>query len=296
MRIVVIGRNGQVASAMSERARLRSDIHITCLGRPNIDLETPASIVSAVDAARPDVIVNAAAYSAVDKAEAEPGRAFAVNRDGAEALAKTAARLNVRFVHLSTDYVFSGEKLEPYVETDVTGPINVYGLSKLAGEQAVMAAHPAPIILRTSWVFSAFGKNFVKTMLRLGRERPVIRVVTDQIGNPTSATDIADTIFKVSSVILQGHSNGGIYHYCGSGRTSWYEFAKFIFSESAKVGGPSPEVEPIDSSEFVLPARRPANSSLNTAEIARAFSLVPASWESTARDTVRALTLASPGN
>jgi dTDP-4-dehydrorhamnose reductase len=274
---------------MSEQARLRSDIHITCLGRPDIDLETPALIDTAIDAAQPDVIVNAAAYTAVDKAEVEPSRAFAVNRDGAEALAKTAARLNVPFVHLSTDYVFSGEKLEPYVETDATGPINVYGLSKLAGERAVMAAHPAALILRTSWIFSATGTNFVKTMLRLGAERDVIRVVNDQLGNPTGASDLADAILTVSPSLSTDRGAGGIYHYCGAGSTSWHGFACFIFEESARRGGPAPKIEAIATADFPTPAKRPANSRLDTSAFTQRFGFAPPSWKEAAIGTLDSL-------
>ena len=173
-----------MATALSQQASLAHNLELFCLGRPELDLEKPETVEAAISVLNPHIIVNAAAYTAVDKAEAEAERAFAVNRDGAEVVARAAARSAVPLVHISTDHVFSGAKAEPYVETDETGPINIYGLSKLEGEKAVMAAHPTALILRTSWAFSTIGRNFIKTMLLLGAERDVIRVVNDQLATP----------------------------------------------------------------------------------------------------------------
>jgi dTDP-4-dehydrorhamnose reductase len=282
MRILVIGRHGQLATALSQQAHLANNIELVCLGRPEIDLAKPETVAAAISAASPQLVVNAAAYTAVDKAEAEAERVFAVNRDGAEAVARAAAHLSVPLVHISTDYVFSGEKAEPYAETDETGPINIYGLSKLEGEKAVMAAHPSALILRTSWVFSAFGSNFVKTMLRLGAERDVIRVVNDQLGNPTGASDLADAILRIAPSHSTDPGAGGIYHYCGAGSRSWHGFASFIFEESAKRGGPTPKVEAIATADFPTPAKRPANSRLDTSAFTRRFGFAPPSWEGAA--------------
>jgi dTDP-4-dehydrorhamnose reductase len=286
MRILVIGRHGQLATALTQQARLANNIELVCLGRPEIDLGKPETLAAAISAASPQLVVNAAAYTAVDKAQAEAECAFAVNRDGAEAVARGAARLAVPLVHISTDYVFSGAKAEPYVETDETGPINIYGLSKLEGEKAVMAAHPSALILRTSWVFSTFGNNFVKTMLRLGAERDVIRVVSDQLGNPTGALDLADAILRIAPSLSADSGAGGIYHYCGAGATSWHGFACFIFEESAKRGGPAPKIEAITTADFSTPAKRPANSRLDTSAFTRRFGFAPPSWEGAAGKTV----------
>lgn len=284
---LVIGRNGQVAMALAEQAQHHKHIRLTTIGRPEHDLEIPDTVVAGILAVRPDVVVNAAAYTAVDKAESEPMRAFAVNRDGAAAAARAAAQLGVPFIHLSTDYVYSGQKQTPYVETDVTEPLCVYGLSKLAGEQAVMAAHPSPIILRTSWVFSPFGNNFLKTMLKIGAQRDVVRVVDDQHGNPTNAQAIADAILHLVPRLSVSPRTGGVYHFCGTGSTSWFGFARSIFSESAALGGPSPRVEPITTAEYPTPAHRPANSRLETSAFAERFGFAPPAWTETLPNTIK---------
>jgi dTDP-4-dehydrorhamnose reductase len=204
MRVVVTGQQGQVAQSLVELAGA-VDCKIVALGRPTLDLAaTPESIHDALAAAAPDVIVSAAAYTFVDKAESEPDAAFAVNANGAEAVARAANLLGVPLVHLSTDYVYDGTKREPYVEQDKTGPRTVYGASKLAGEQRVLAAHPDSVVLRTAWVFSPFGTNFVRTMLRLAADRDEISVVADQLGSPTSAQDLAGAILAISTRLRAG--------------------------------------------------------------------------------------------
>ena len=237
------------------------EITVIAVGRPQLDLENIATILPAIAEARPDLIVNAAAYTAVDKAETEPQRAFAINRDGAAAVAAAARALGVPLIHLSTDYVFSGDKATAYVESDETGPLGVYGKSKLAGELAVRTANPDALILRTSWVYSPFGSNFVKTMLRLAGERPELRVVDDQVGNPTSALDLAEAILRIVPRINDGA--GATFHVAGSGSTSWCGLAKQVFETSRLMGGPTAEVVPISTSEYPTPAQRPANSRLD---------------------------------
>jgi dTDP-4-dehydrorhamnose reductase len=289
IRMLVTGQQGQVALSLIERGHAQPGIEVVALGRPVLDLERPETVEAAIHAARPDIVVNAAAYTAVDKAEAEPQRAFAANRDGAAAAARAAARLGVPFIHLSTDYVYPGDKPAPYAETDATGPMSVYGRSKLEGEQAVAAAHPAAIILRTSWVYSPFGANFVKTMLRIGKDREVVRVVDDQHGNPTSAIDIADAICRIAPSLLDGAATGGIYHCCGEGSTTWCGFARAIFAESARRGGPSPRVEAITTADYPTPARRPANSRMETAAFRRRFGFSLRPWQHAMAETVERL-------
>lgn len=275
MRILVTGRTGQLATSLSEQARGTS-VELINRGRPALDLERPSEAAARIKHLRPNLVVNAAAYTAVDRAEAEPDRAFAVNRDGAAAAARAAAQLGVPFIHISTDYVFDGAKRTPYVETDKTGPINIYGASKLAGEEAVLAAHPHALILRTSWVFSPFGSNFVKTMLTAGATRPVLRVVSDQAGNPTSALDLASAILAIAPRLRD--EAGGVFHYAGGGATSWYGFADAIFAESRKLGGPSPDLQAITTEEYPTPARRPANSRLDCSAFVARFGVTPRPW------------------
>lgn len=289
IRLLVTGLNGQVAAALRERASAHSEIQVMALGRPELDLERPETVAAAILAAKPDIVVNAAAYTAVDKAEAEPARAFAANRDGAAAVAEAARKLGVPLIHLSTDYVYPGDKPGAYAESDATGPLGVYGQSKLEGERAVLAAQPQAVILRTSWVYSPFGVNFVKTMLRLGKDRDVIRVVDDQHGSPTSAIDIADAILRIAPGLAAAPARGGIFHCCGTGSTTWCGFARYIFTESARLGGPSPRVEAITTAEFPTPARRPHNSHLDTSAFKARFGFVLRPWQEAAAETVARL-------
>jgi dTDP-4-dehydrorhamnose reductase len=291
VRIVVTGREGQVVRALIERGAAAGH-DIVALGRPELDLAADrATIVAALEAARPDAIVSAAAYTAVDKAEAEPELAFAVNAAGAEAVAIAAARLAVPLIHLSTDYVFDGAKPDPYVESDATGPTGVYGASKLAGEQAVLAAHDDVAILRTAWVYSPFGANFVKTMLRLGGDRDELRVVGDQRGNPTSALDIADGAIAVAEKLAARRDPAlrGIFHMSGGGEASWAGFAEAIFAASAAAGGPTARVTPITTAEYPTPARRPANSRLSGDKLATAHGVRLPDWRISLTDIVERL-------
>lgn len=278
-RMVVTGRNGQVAQSILELGARRG-FEVLALSRPGFDLAEPATIGPALRALAPDVVVSAAAYTAVDKAESEADLAMRVNRDGPRALAEAAGELGVPILHLSTDYVFDGTKPSPYVEDDPTAPINIYGLTKLAGEQAIAAASPNHVILRTAWVYSPFGANFVKTMLALSGKRDSLRVVADQIGRPTYAPDIAEAIFSVARRLGDDASPElrGVFHLSGADDASWYDFAASILAGSAARGGRPVMVEPIGSADYPTPARRPANSRLDGGKLARAFGVTLPSW------------------
>jgi dTDP-4-dehydrorhamnose reductase len=226
----------------------------------------------------PDVVINTAAYTAVDKAEQERDLAFAVNQAGAAAMASAAARLGVPIIHVSTDYVFSGEKLSPYVETDATGPISIYGQSKLAGELAVQENSSRYAILRTSWLYSQYGSNFVKTMIALSRQRDEVGVVADQVGCPTSASDLAVAILEVADALVKNRSASGVYHAAASGSVDWASFADVIFASMAKAGMKTPHVKRITSSEYKGAATRPSNSRLDCQKLANAFGIVFPDW------------------
>jgi dTDP-4-dehydrorhamnose reductase len=259
------------------------------IGRPELDLASGIDLTPVLAGARPDAIVNAAAYTAVDRAEQEPELAMAVNRDGAAAVARAAVTLNVPLIHISTDYVFSGEKDTPYEESDPTGPLGVYGQSKLAGEEEVRRLAPVHVILRTSWVYSPFGSNFVKTMLRLAATRPRISVVADQIGNPTSALDLADAVILAARQIVAAPDKAGTYHAAGSGESSWAEFAEHVFSESRRLGGPFAAVDPIRTSDYPTAARRPRNSRLDSKKFSVVFGQQLPLWKRSSGHCVQRL-------
>jgi dTDP-4-dehydrorhamnose reductase len=280
VRLVVTGSRGQVARALVERAPGLDAEVVTC-GRPELDLLDLTTIEPALRAARPNVVVSAAAYTAVDKAESEPELAHAINARGAEAVAAAAAALGVPVVHLSTDYVFGGDLDRPYREDDATGPLGAYGRTKLAGELAVATAHPDHVILRTAWVYSPFGGNFVSTMLRLSRSRDVVTVVADQHGSPTSALDLAGGIITVCRNLVAQRRNErlrGVFHMAAAGYTTWAGFAEAIFAASASCGGPSARVEPIPTSAYPTAARRPANSRLDCAKLERVHGIALPEW------------------
>ncbi len=280
MRIAVTGKTGQIVSSLLERGAVAGH-EVIALGRPELDLADPASIVRALDAVAPDVIVSAAAYTAVDKAESDSALAHAVNDAGAGAVAQAAQRLGVPLVHVSTDYVFDGTLERPYVESDPTEPTGVYGTSKLAGERAVLAAYgDNSAVLRVAWVYSPFGANFVKTMLRLASDRDELGVVADQVGNPTSALEIADAVLRVATNMVSDDSRSlrGVFHMTAQGEASWAEFAEAIFASSAARGGPSARVKRITTADYPTPAMRPANSRLDCGLIARVHGVVLPDW------------------
>jgi dTDP-4-dehydrorhamnose reductase len=278
----VAGKAGQLARCLAEEARWRA-IPLVALGRPQLDLTHAESLARAVAAHAPRAIVNAAAYTTVDGAEAEPALAMAINRDAAGALAAEAARCGVPFIHISTDYIFDGRKDAPYGEEDAPSPLGAYGRSKLEGEGAVRTACPAGVILRTSWLYSRFGQNFVTTMLRLAETRDVVRVVDDQHGAPTAAADLAGAILDLVERLAGNGAGdagtGGVYHLTGAGETTWHSFAAAIFAGWARRGRRVPVLEPIATAQYPTAARRPQNSRLDCSKIARAFDLRLPAWQ-----------------
>lgn len=298
MRIAVTGKVGQVVTSLLERGAATGH-EVIALGRPEMDLAAPASVSWTLEAVAPDVIVSAAAYTAVDKAESESDLAHAVNGRGAGAVAEAAGALGVPLVHVSTDYVFDGTLYRPYIESDPTGPRGVYGASKLAGEQAVMAAHgDNSAVLRVAWVYSPFGANFVKTMLRLAMDRDEVSVVADQLGNPTSALDIADAILLVASNMVRDCNPAlrGIFHMTATGEASWADFAEAIFAASAAQGGPSAQVKRITTADYPTSATRPANSRLDSSLIAQVHGVVLSNWHDAVKIVIARLQPANRNN
>lgn len=291
MRIAVTGREGQVVRSLAERAE-RFGHEIVPVGRPELDLAGNAeSIRRALAATSPEAIVSAAAYTAVDRAEMEPDLAFAINERGARAVAEAARHLNVPLVHVSTDYVFAGTKGGPYNEVDPTAPAGIYGASKLAGERAVTGAHGNSVILRTAWIYSPFGSNFARTMLRLASKHDEIAVVADQRGSPTSAIDIADGMLRVIENLCASDDPQlrGTFHVAGTGEATWADFAEAIFSTSASLGGPSARVRRIPTADYQMIANRPANSRLDCSKLHRVHGVRLPDWRSSLPDILRRL-------
>jgi dTDP-4-dehydrorhamnose reductase len=267
LRLVVTGLKGQIVSALIARAP--RDVEITAIGRPQLDLGLRGAVLAGLRHARCDAIVNAAAYTAVDKAETEPDVAMRINGEGAGHVAEAAAELGVPLIHLSTDYVFDGASTRPYREDDPTAPLNAYGRSKLAGEERIRAAHPNHVILRTAWVYSPFGANFVRTMLRLGETQDEVRVVADQRGNPTSALDIADALVTVARRLALDPSPElrGVFHLSSDGEATWADVARAVFETAESAGRKPVRVAPIATADYPTAAGRPANSCLDNQKI-----------------------------
>jgi dTDP-4-dehydrorhamnose reductase len=290
LRIAVTGWTGQVVCAMLERVPV--GVEVIAIRRPELDLAVPRTVAPALRAARPDVIVNAAAYTAVDQAESEPDIAMRVNGEAAGEAARAAAALGIPVIQLSTDYVFAGTLERPYREDDATGPISAYGASKLAGEQAVAAATANHAILRTAWIYSPFGKNFVKTMLRLAETRDELGVVADQAGCPTSALDIADAVFAVARNLTSRKEEAslrGIFHMSAAGEAVWADVAEAIFTERERLGGKPVRVKRIATADYPTPARRPANSRLDCGKLALAHGVRLPEWQASLRPCVARL-------
>jgi dTDP-4-dehydrorhamnose reductase len=286
--ILVTGGSGQVAQALQRLAPGR-DMEVVVVGRPDFDFDQPETL-STVFASRPwAYVVNAAAYTAVDAAEADADGAARANRDGPALLAELSAAAGIPFIHISTDYVFDGSKGEPYRETDPTNPTGVYGRTKRDGEARVLAAGGRSIILRTAWVYSDTGKNFVRTMLAAGAKLPKLRVVADQKGSPTAAADLATAILGIIQVI-ESHGwqpeFGGIFHATGAGETTWHGLAIATFEEARRHDGPFPEVEPITTADWPTPAQRPADSRLDNAKLGQTFGVTLPPWRDSLARTV----------
>jgi dTDP-4-dehydrorhamnose reductase len=276
LRILVIGKNGQVASEFA-RIKWPDAFTVTQVGRAECDLSNPSCIGDVVETARPDLVINAAAYTAVDRAESEPDLAMTVNAQAPGEMARACAKRGVPFIHFSTDYVFDGTKTAPYVESDPVHPVSVYGATKEAGEAAIRAALDQHVIMRTSWVFAGHGANFVKTMLRLASSRPELRVVADQKGAPTAAADIAQAAADVARAAQEGRAVWGTFHFTSADPTTWHGFAEAIVEEALPESA-RPKVTPITTADYPTPARRPANSVLDCARIGSAYGIAQPSW------------------
>ena len=292
LRIVVTGREGQVARALAERGKTGSVHEIIHAARPAFDMEKPENLAATITALEPDLVINAAAYTAVDKAEQEAERAMAVNAAAAGEIARGARDAGAPVIQISTDYVFDGSLDRPYREDDDVSPLGVYGRTKLAGEIAAADANPCHVILRTAWVYSPFGRNFVKTMLGLAETKSEIGVVADQMGNPTSAFVVADAALAVADLFAQKSDSvvlTGTYHVAGNGAANWHEFARAIFEIAAPKLPSVPDVRAITTADYPTPARRPANSRLDTTLFEQHFGYRPPDWRVSLKETLERL-------
>ena len=281
MKVLITGKNGQVGSCLVSQLSDTPSIDFLALGRDQLDITNAEQVNEIVNKYQPNIIINAAAYTAVDKAESEVELANAINNIGPKNLAKAASNVNAVILHISTDYVFSGNKDGLYAEIDEVKPQGVYGQTKLAGEHSVVEECAAHIILRTAWVFSEYGNNFVKTMLRLAQTRDTLSVVGDQFGGPTYAGDIAKALINIAQQLEQGSTKFGVYNYSGYPHVSWQEFAKEIFAIalSEEVIETPIKVNPISTAEYPTPAKRPANSKLDCTKIVKDFFIQPSDWK-----------------
>lgn len=280
MRVLVTGKEGQVDTSLQALADNQPDIELIRIGLPEADLSHPETLDPLVRAARPDVIISSAAYTAVDRAESEPDLAQRINGDGPGRLARLAADQSVPILHLSTDYVFAGDKDGVYTEEDSTGPASVYGVTKLSGEEQIRSATPNHVILRTAWVYSPYGNNFVKTMLRLGETRDEINVVADQHGCPTYAPEIARALLAIARRVTADPSASlrGTFHLTGQGQTTWAGFAEAIFAGAVARGRKAVAVNPIPTSAYPTPAKRPANSRLDGEKLFQVYQIQLDPW------------------
>jgi dTDP-4-dehydrorhamnose reductase len=285
-KILLTGVNGQVGHALLQQLRQLDAFEIIACGRQQLDLTEPEQIRRVVRTVQPDLIINPAAYTAVDKAESERELAYVINATAVQVLAEEAARLNTGLIHFSTDYVYDGTKSSWYVETDAVNPVSIYGASKLAGEEAIRRVGVPHLILRTSWVYGSYGKNFLKTIIRLAQEREVLRIVDDQNGAPTSDIFIAHAVLHLLNHWQPDESaQSGVYHLVNRGQTTWCGFAKAIETQYRVLAGQAgwpvlalKEIQPITTEEYPTPAKRPANSRLSTAKLAKQFGVTFPDW------------------
>jgi len=291
--VLLTGGSGQVGTEILRQAP--AGLNIVAPGRAQLDM-ADAEAIAALVASRPwAAVINCAAYTAVDKAETEVVAAWRANALGPAALARASAEANIPLIHVSTDYVFDGSKAGFYLETDPVAPIGVYGASKEGGEQAVRTANPRHVILRTAWVVSPHGSNFVKTMLRLAETRSELNVVDDQRGCPTSAADIAATVLAIAERMIEdADAPTGTYHFVNEGEATWCEFARAIFTAAQARGLATPTVHPIPSSAYPTPARRPANSRLSTEKLRRDYGIAPRPWPAALTEIMAALAPSNP--
>jgi dTDP-4-dehydrorhamnose reductase len=294
-KILVVGRTGQVAYEL-RRCAWPVGVAVEFLDRAQLDLARPDEARDVVTAMLPQIVVNAAAYTAVDAAETDRDMAFAVNRDGPAALADACREIGAALIHYSTDYVFDGTKPAAYVEDDSINPLSVYGASKAAGEAAIRARLDRHVIVRTSWVYSPIGRNFVKTMLRLGQERDKLGIVDDQHGAPTAAADIAAATLEICAALAEGRQGFGTFHFCGGGEvTSWHGFAQAIFAGVSERGLKTPRIiEPIASEAYPTPAPRPRNSALDCGKIERTYGVVAPPWQTSLSACLDEIIAATP--
>ena len=290
MKLLVIGAYGQLGWELCRRGE-KHGFHILPLDLPGFDITDRQAVDKAINQAGVSLVINAAAYTAVDQAESEPDRAFKVNCDGPACLASSCAHARIPLIHISTDYVFDGTKKGPYFEADPLSPLGVYGKSKAAGEVAVRDRQAEHIILRTSWLYGVHGKNFVKTMLSLGKEKEILRVVADQYGCPTYAADLAEAILAIVKYLGEKNlSLWGTYHFCGSGETTWHGFAEKVFELAKQYDSfVVKEVVPITTPEYPTPAKRPANSVLACTLIGKTFDIDPPPWQESLARAIRDL-------
>lgn len=289
MKLLITGSEGQIGTSLTKYA-VMNNCQVLALNRVQLDITDKSLVDQIITTFSPDVIINAAAYTAVDKAETESSIAYSVNKDGVAYLAHAAAQNHSALIHLSTDYVFSGQKSKPYHENDLTCPCNVYGKSKQAGEMEIARYCSNHIIIRTSWIFGEYGHNFVKTMLRLAQSKHELSIVGDQVGAPTYAGDIALTLLKIAHDVFlkKNHHLWGTYHYSGMPNTTWAEFAQLIFylAYQQQLINQKPKINIISSSEYHTPANRPMNSCLDCSKILFNFGIQPSDWKRVLKDTL----------
>lgn len=286
--ILLFGAEGQLGRELAESAARRG-VAMRAVGRAEVDIADAGAVARALSAAAPGIVVNAAAYTKVDAAESEPDAAFRANATGPGVIAAACAASRIPLLHVSTDYVFDGAKPTAYVEEDPIAPLGVYGRSKAEGEAAVRRSLDRHVILRTSWVYGAYGANFLKTVLRLARERDELRIVADQRGCPTGTADIAEAILAIAPAMMRDESVWGTYHFAGQGATTWYEFAGEIIDAQAEIAKRRPVVTPISTADYPTAARRPANSELDSSRFAATFGIKARNWRERTRQVTAAL-------